>query len=735
MIQKLKKIPITTGVYWVEVPEADLYVLCGCPADSIKHLKKRGFVIAEEQDGVCFETGPNAILLSDVLMQNGEFSNLGEFPVLHMLYMQGMIVPKHPNNNGKKPMLLGCEKQVRAQMAYIYRGNYGLISEEEIRATGIESDLAHDMMRLKLKFSYGTIHPSEDFLDTMVIGSEPVEIQNGVLLYRVGFNRYEFRYGQESVQVDLNLGPDQYYPPPYDLGYQFIQREYFAVIHSGDGNGWDVERPSMGSILMFQGKFYLIDAGPNIIHSLSALGINLNEIAGIFHTHAHDDHFAGLPALLNSDHRVKYFATPLVRASVTKKLCALMSLPEEHFSHYFEIHDLDLNEWNMVEGMEVKPIFSPHPLETTIFMFRIFSEDGYHSYAHWADIAAFNILDGMVSEDLSVPGISSTWLAQIKKDYLLPADLKKVDVGGGPIHGNASDFANDPSPKVVLSHKSKDLAIWEKGIGSSAHFGMVDVLVPSRRDYVREYAKQYLETLFPSVGSNAKEILMNCPIMTFNPGEILLKHGTHPQHVYVLLTGTVEYIRLDDSSFSGLLLPGLPLGDNALLHNKPLLATYRAASYAQVLRIPKELYRHFVKSHGLMEYFVSALKIKAFLKKTWLFGSVMSFPILEDLVQSLDLQHFTEHQVILESGASNVSLYLIDQGEVQLFQDSHIVATLGVGEVFGEESYVFGKPNRYKVKAACGAKIYCISTPALLDIPVIHRKLVELTAKRMYLKN
>jgi len=29
---------ITTGVYWVQVPEADLYVLCGCPADIVKHM-------------------------------------------------------------------------------------------------------------------------------------------------------------------------------------------------------------------------------------------------------------------------------------------------------------------------------------------------------------------------------------------------------------------------------------------------------------------------------------------------------------------------------------------------------------------------------------------------------------------------------------------------------------------------------------------------------------------------
>jgi len=55
---------------------------------------------------------------------------------------------------------------------------------------------------------------------------------------------------------------------------------------------------------------------------------DVGEIEGIFHTHAHDDHFAGLPALLASGRRLKYFTTPLVRHSVTRKLSALLSIDE-----------------------------------------------------------------------------------------------------------------------------------------------------------------------------------------------------------------------------------------------------------------------------------------------------------------------------------------------------------------------------------------------------------------------
>ena len=35
------KTEVADGVYYVAIPEADLYILCGCPADSVKHLMRR----------------------------------------------------------------------------------------------------------------------------------------------------------------------------------------------------------------------------------------------------------------------------------------------------------------------------------------------------------------------------------------------------------------------------------------------------------------------------------------------------------------------------------------------------------------------------------------------------------------------------------------------------------------------------------------------------------------------
>jgi len=94
----MNKVKVATGVDWIEIPEANLFILCGCPADVVKHLKKRGLIVTTQKNGVTYETGPNAILLSDMSIQNGNFANLAEFPVLQMLYLQGMILPNHPGS-------------------------------------------------------------------------------------------------------------------------------------------------------------------------------------------------------------------------------------------------------------------------------------------------------------------------------------------------------------------------------------------------------------------------------------------------------------------------------------------------------------------------------------------------------------------------------------------------------------------------------------------------------------
>ncbi len=38
-MQNLLVSEVTPGVFWLQVPEAELYILCGCPGEVVKHPK------------------------------------------------------------------------------------------------------------------------------------------------------------------------------------------------------------------------------------------------------------------------------------------------------------------------------------------------------------------------------------------------------------------------------------------------------------------------------------------------------------------------------------------------------------------------------------------------------------------------------------------------------------------------------------------------------------------------
>lgn len=725
---KISKITVSTGVYWIDVPDADLRVLCGCPADSVKQLMKRGLIASKEQDGVVVESGPNAILLSDFMLQNGQFSNLAEFPVLQMLYKQGMILPNHPGNTGGKPLIMGLSEQVHAQMQYIYRGNYGLVSKEEMLQVGLGAETAEELMRLKLKFAFGNIHPSDNLLDSLTIGAQSVEIRNGVMIRRLGMNVFEFSYAGETVSVDLNLGPNVVYESAYQLGYQKIKREYFSIIHSGDGDGWNIAKPSMSSIIIYQGRIYLIDAGPNLNYQLNALGISINEIEGIFQTHCHDDHFAGITTLMRSGRRIKYYATPLVLASIEKKFAALLSFEEERFLDFFEVHNLNLHEWNDIEGLEVRPVLSPHPVETSIFFFRTFWENGYLSYAHFADIVSMKVLEGMITASGADAGVSRAFFDKIREEYMTSAEIKKLDVGEGLIHGDAEDFRTDESKKILLSHTSQELTDRQKQLGSSAAFGAADVLIPGTSNFIMKNAFHYLNDYFPSIAEHDIKLILNAGTTELNPGTIIVKEGDPIGHAYMLLTGSVEVMQAE-SNFKSVISAGTVFGDLCGIYNLPSAYTYRTASFVTLLRIPCSLYMQLSRKYNLPDKMESIFKMRSFLQSVNLFSEGIEYPVLKKIIDAASCRNFSEGDVVGSEDMSAINL--IKNGRVERTIGEDVLETLGARSVFGEEVSVFDTPSLFRFRIVEPTEVFRIPGEILRDIPIVRWKLFETYKKRI----
>ncbi len=724
----IRKITVTTGITWIEVADADLRLLCGCPADVVKHLARCGLILPIEVGGVACESGPNAILLSDLAIQNGQPCNRSEFPVLQMLYLQGMLVPDHPNNTGRRPRMIGSRHQVETQMAYLYRGNYGLDSVDELREAGVAPAQAEAIMRMKLAFAFGRIRPTEELIEPLTLEQGTIEIQNGVRMRRLRTNVFELAYGEETVEVDLNLAPGEHYPCPYTLGNYLLEPDYFAVAHTGDGDGWDMNRPAMGCIVFFQGRVYLVDAGPNVEHALNALGVGVNEIDGIFQTHCHDDHVVGLTSLISGERRIAYYAVPMVRASVIKKLSAVMQLAEHEFSRLFDVRDLELDAWNDIEGLEVKPILSPHPVETTILYFRALWEGGYRVYGHLADIASAKVMDELLAPADAPYGLSAELRDQALAAYRMRADVKKIDIGGGLIHGAARDFKDDPSDKLILAHTSRPLTGAERAIGSGASFGTVDVLIQGTSDIFRRRAYEYLHGYFADVPKHRIRHLLNCEHVVVNPEVLLVHEGETVSNVYLVLSGSVEVLR-PDAAGTSLLSAGSILGETFALLDIPAAESYRAVGFVRALRLPRDLYMEFVTRSALYHQIVQSHEKREFLRSVPLFADGVSGITLNRLVQAAEPRAMARGEILPPPAEE---LIVLEAGAAQLATTAGYREQLGAGSHFGAIMLAGVAIDGARIEILDDVRAYALPLEQVVELPVVRWKLLE-THRRRYI--
>ncbi len=724
-MKHIQVIQVAAGLYYVSIPEVDFFLQCGCLEDSAKYLIQRGCIERQEKHGLTYDTGPNALLLSDTPLQGGHFSNLAEFPVAHMFFHQGKGLPGHPNNCGRKPLLIGSSKQVEAQFNYIHRGKYGLRSQEELLATGMSEEDAAFHWKLKMEFASGAIKQIEQLLECVVLADQEAEIRDGISIRRDTVNRFTIRFREDSVQVDLTIPSTGRYPAPYPLGFHDVPREYFAIVHSGQGDGWDINRPAMASILVYQGKIYLIDAGPNLAYSLIALGIGVNEIEGIFQTHCHDDHFAGLAALMDRHQRLKYYATPFVRASAVKKFAALLSRPEEDFYALFEVRDIQANDWNNLNGLEVRPVISPHPVETTTFQFRTRYQGKNYTYAHLADLVSKERLQSL-SDRLSLT--EHDHFDVIRDQYFRAVDIKKIDIGKSEIHGNADDFVQDQSDRLVLAHTKDPLTTRQKEIGSSAPFGTTDILVVSHTDYYAEKACLQLADIFKDIPEKRLRELLNSAIVTISPGTIILRRGVPSDHLYLIVTGIVESINQltgENHHFSS----GTLIGERFQSDSKGISATCRAISFVHALKIPQDVYYRLLTPSAADKKLQGLSARRELMRTSWLFGEALSPRMQMHITDYLQPFSLVEAGTDIDMTSGDL-LFIIASGTIERSYQGRVLEALGPTDFFGEDYCLFSVDRQFQFRSVTPVQGYTIEARHIKDIPVVRWKALETHLKR-----
>jgi hemerythrin len=359
-------------------------------------------------------------------------------------------------------------------------------------------------------------------------------------------------------------------------------------------------------------------------------------------------------------------------------------------------------------------------------------EGGYRTYTHLADIVSFAVLDAMTHADDMALGLSPERAKAIKAEYLEPADLKKIDIGGGMIHGNAADFVDDSSKRLLLAHTARELTDGERRIGSGAPFGTLDVMIPGEQNFLLRDASEFLKSYFPTVPVERLHMLLNNRIATFNPETIITPAGKIPAEIYLLLAGKVEMLTQDPSN-SHFLFSGSLLAESAAIYDQPSDETYRSVGFVKALRLPSDLYRNFIERFYSSSDLLSVRKVEERLRRTFLFSDAVTNPILFSLAKNCRITDLHAGETF---AGDPEQLHLIGKGRLSM-GDKEGAPVLGKGEFWGSDSlFQSMKPDAKEQPAADAAtpppaialdscEIYSVPLRLVTRIPVVRWKLFE----------
>ncbi|NQU64741.1 MAG: bacteriohemerythrin, partial [SAR324 cluster bacterium] len=130
---------------------------------------------------------------------------------------------------------------------------------------------------------------------------------------------------------------------------------------------------------------------------------------------------------------------------------------------------------------------------------------------------------------------------------------------------------------------------------------------------------------------------------------------------------------------------------------------------------------------GLFEVSRQLRGKRNFLQDTWLLGEGISSPVLSRLSEQLELHSYPVGYEFATK--STTALFLVKQGQAQLFDGSNLLESVSEGEFFGEDTF-FGIPYLFGVRSEDPVEVYQIPQDAIRDIPIVRWKLFETMRRR-----
>lgn len=511
------------------------------------------------------------------------------------------------------------------------------------------------------------------------------------------------------------------YKSKYDIGERLSEPYIpprFGVTCLGPSHGFDPKDNTSGFIIWLNHAGIMVDPPVNSTEWLERSNVNPKYIDSIILTHCHADHDAGTFQKILEEGRISIYTTPTILDSFLRKYAAFSGESVSYLKKLFTFHPVYMGRSFFLHGGEFQGFYSLHSIPTMGFRLRFQDASFIYSSDHQADPEIHQKLldDGLISQRRYDQLQTFPW----------ESDVIYHEAGIPPLHTPVSFLNSLPTEvqrKIFVYHIARkdfpedtELTLASFGIENTRYF---DTEPPEYEQayQVLEVLKhlEFFETL--EVGK-VQEFMSIVERQNYKAGEKIIEEGSRGRHFFILSSGNalvstsnlVREKRLGAFEY---------FGEVALLTSSTRTADIIAETDVEAFVIEKSRFLNFIAGTEFEDVLQRLIRNRS--EETWnilVKGEV--FRILTDYqrmwIESLLVAwDFKRNGTLISEGRFQDGIYVIREGEVQVYRGMRQKATLGPGDIAGSLDLIFrNDPAEHSFKYKGGLKTFFIAKDDVL---------------------
>ncbi len=431
-------------------------ILIGCPPEVLKVIMIQHLPL------------PDTIVIPGTLHKFNSSQACLEFPFLHFLFIQQGLA------RGRKFKVL-AKKDVCKRMSEMLR--VILIGPELEEAIDVEAKLKipknldktkveqiiKETQFLAPKNSKGINYKLSEMVEFIPfeIGKEEVVYSSyqehpEVSINRTGEDQFALNC---DVQLDCRLNITQKQTPVYEIKgvkinkTEMASQSIFTIRCLGASEGFDPTQPANGFLFHFNGKWILWDCPAYLNQHLEKIGLPFEKIDGVFISHVHEDHL-DIMETVGWKKKADIYTSPEIFHCMILKLMTILDCSYNKAASFYNFHPVYANKPFDLFGATMEVFYSSHAIPALGMRLNVPHKDKSSKLFFSGD----NLAKRMVQKLAEANVYSKARHHEVENfvDDQSNYDLLFVDAGGGPIHGDAEDFA-DSTQNIIYMHTGKKI--------------------------------------------------------------------------------------------------------------------------------------------------------------------------------------------------------------------------------------------------------------------------------------